>query len=179
LVAQGACTSNPQVALSSCMRSCTQCDMPGNIPAFIGGKLLPGDSNDQTSGATVILPYTFPSYTRLMYFTAYFTSNSTVYLQVWRPLNSVNFTLIEVMRVKPVAADYIQTIPVAGCVQVLAGDRIGFTSMMGPAPIAATLDTTQESAGTLSRAGSYDGPFGAFTQSYVFSLNANYQTIPC
>jgi hypothetical protein len=77
------------------------------------------------------------------------------------------------------ASNYAQTIPATSCVPIMAGDRLGFTSVVGPASIAGSADVTQLYTTALMRPATSDGGFGALGQPISFSLSAVYQATPC
>ena len=84
---------------------------------LVGGKVVPGTNNsvtsDLTSWSAIVLPDEFVSDGKLLYFSAFFVSNTPVYLQIWRPVNtSEQLTLVYYIKVFPQALNTIQTVSV-------------------------------------------------------------------
>jgi hypothetical protein len=160
------------------MKACSLCDQSAAMPASIGASLLPGTVQPLTSSATVIVPGAFPNATYLAYFSVFFANSTPVYLQIWRPGGS-SYSVVYSTRVQPMASNYAQTIPAISCVPIMAGDRLGFTSVMGPASIAATADVTKLYTTALVRPATSAGGFGALGQPISFSLSAVCQATSC
>ena len=84
---------------------------------LVGGKVVPGTNSsvtsDLTSWSAIVLPDEFVSDGKLLYFSAFFVSNTPVYLQIWRPVNtSKQLTLVSYIKVFPQALNTIQTVSV-------------------------------------------------------------------
>jgi len=65
-------------------------------------------------------------------------------------------------------------IPVPGCVEVRASDRVGFTTFEGPSPIASRFDVDLFSSETGVRIAPASAPFDAMTLPYDFAVAAAY-----
>lgn len=174
MASRGECRSNPAKALQLCKLTCSMCDQPTIETAYSGGGLLPGELLNGVTGYTVLLPQEIKTQAKLAYFTAFFASNTSFYLQVWKFWYTDNYYLTHSQYVTPQAANYAQTIQVDKCVQLSAGDRIGFTTLQGPPPIATSFDPNMGSKNAYIRQASKTDKFTPVGLSVRFSLNAHY-----
>ena len=84
---------------------------------LVGGKVVPGTNDSVTSELTswsaIVLPDEFLSDGKLLYFMAFFVSDTPVYLQIWRPGNaSQQLTLAYYMKVFPQTLNEVQTVSI-------------------------------------------------------------------
>jgi len=84
---------------------------------LVGGKVVPGTNDNVTSDVTswsaIVLPDEFVSDGKLLYFSAFFVSNTPVYLQIWRPVNtSEQLTLVYYIKVFPETLNTVQMVSI-------------------------------------------------------------------
>jgi len=158
---RGECSRNPAFMLKNCYKMCTSCYSPYTI----GNSAKPGDELDVTEALSFVLPYEFTLSGVLNQFSAFFRSTEPTYFQVWRPNGSDYYSLLHSQLVVPLAANQSQDVRVTKCVMINATDRIGFTTLNGPTPIAARLG---------KEFSTYDVRESAAVGDYFYSINFPY-----
>ncbi|CAD5118726.1 DgyrCDS7407 [Dimorphilus gyrociliatus] len=141
---EGLCHKNLEYMHAFCRKSCGFCPgtgLQGLGESRIGHHETPGDSSDVIKNLTIVLnDQRFLRNGRLVGFKAYFSNIHETSFQIWRPLSIVgnyeknntilgNFYLAyEIERFIPKEPDTVQLVSVKECVDVRAGDLIGFTT---------------------------------------------------
>lgn len=174
---QGFCQTNPTWMLPNCRKSCTWCDYFSSSLLQVGVSAVPGEASNFTRARSVILPDAVPVTARLTHFSAFFATRDPVWLQVWALTTSGTWFTVYSTRVVPAAAMSAQTIMVQGCTTLLPGDRVGFTSPGGVAPIGHTLQPDGVFQPTLVRSASSTMAFDSMGLPYAFSLSIGYDDV--
>jgi hypothetical protein len=166
----GDCTKNSSYMLANCYKACTSCYKPNRI----GSSVFPGQILEENAAYSVILPYAFTDTSVIRQFSAYFASLEPVYLQVWRPNGTNVFNLVFNEIAYPTAANQSQAILMKWCIVVNAGDRIGFTSFNGPAPVAYRQARPGYYYPTALRNAASTGQFFTINVPYEYSFSADF-----
>jgi hypothetical protein len=166
---KGECTNNPKFMLKRCYKTCTFCSRPYSI----GNYAAPGEVRADTASNTVITPYAFSNTSVITQFTGFFATVNPVHLQVWKPNGTTSFKLVYDELVIPSAANQAQSFLMKWCIVVEAGDRLGFTSLSGPAPIA-HLETDSKYYEMALRPAVQSGNFVITNVPFTYSFSAEF-----
>jgi len=123
--ATGECQANPLWMMRSCYKSCTKCDKTAPSTR-VGGCMRTGPAYSADYATNVILPYEFNRQGALIQFSGLFVNEERIRIGVWRKSGS-SWVEIFGQSYSPKGNNTLEVIPVSGCVNVMPGDRIGFT----------------------------------------------------
>jgi hypothetical protein len=122
------------------------------------------------------MPNYFPRYARLTHFTVFTTNLSPVHLQLWTTDANGTLSLIYSLEHVPDVANTAQTVKLPDCLNVFAGDTLGFSDITGNPSVAARQDDNMVNYPHLMKGATNGLSFQSVGLAYKFSVGAGWSS---